>query len=434
MKVKQKRLDDGRIQLDAVASANEVERALQVAQYSFAQKMNLRPQRDKSIAEVAAESMGINDLDVVVENEAAEFLAPFAVDKSGIIPAYPPQPMGAMPLRRGYDYAFKLYVLPKPDYNLTSYDPVEITRKPYELDEAEVDARIKQIAERFTYYEKSDEEPHPVRKGENVLLKMSASKDGEPIPALTHDGRTYTTGEGWMPDDFDEAVIGMMPGETKTFQFGGPSWDEDTGEQTIDIIDCTVTVLENQKETLPTIDDAWVSTNVPSCKTVEEFRESIRKDIDKKQRFQYDEQVRQGAAAALSDRFEGSIDDAVYENMSKTLIQNLRSDLAQQGMSFEEYTKSVGGKEQFNMMLMMQTRAMLVQGYALDAVFRHFKLHVREEDIQDVCRSMDSENPKQVRDSLERNGRSFVLRESAERMRANKYIVEHAIVKEPEEK
>lgn len=43
-------------------------------------------------------------------------------------------------------------VTPKPDYELTSYDPIEITLPEFTINEAEVDAQIQQLAERNTTY------------------------------------------------------------------------------------------------------------------------------------------------------------------------------------------------------------------------------------------------------------------------------------------
>lgn len=47
-------------------------RALQQAQVGFAQQMGLRPEKDKTVAQVAEEKMGIKDLDSIVESQAVE--------------------------------------------------------------------------------------------------------------------------------------------------------------------------------------------------------------------------------------------------------------------------------------------------------------------------------------------------------------------------
>lgn len=423
MKVTQKKLGDGKLQLEAVATPAEVDRALRAAQVGFAQQMGLRPQKDKTIEQIAEESMGIKDLDSVVESSAVEYLAPFALDKKNIIPAFPPTPMPSSSLKRGKEFSFRLYVTPKPDYELSSYDPVEITVPSMKVDMSEVDRRLAEMAERYASYVTDD--PHPIAKGDSCQLELKCSRDGEPIPGLTADARTYTAGIGLMPDGFDENIVGMNVGETKSFTFEGPGLDDD-GNEVTEVIDCVVTVKEAQKKVVPEVDDEWVKTYMPMYKSVEDLRRSMEADLTKYQRQQYDEHVRQAAVAELSNRFQGRIDDAVYESMQKNLIQGLRFQLQQQGMSYEEYVEQSGGQQQFGMMMMMQTRSMLVQGYALDAVFRHEGLVLSDEDLDDVCRSMNPQNPRGVREEMEKSGHGFALRESAERMKANKWIVEHA--------
>ena len=164
--------------------------------------------------------MGIKDLDSVVMNQAVEALVPFAIDKVGVIPAFPPQPEPKTALKRGQTFQFGLHLTPKPDYELTSYEPVSITIQEVSIDERQVDEQINQVAERYAEFVADD--PHPVRKGDSCLLAMESYQNGEKLPGLTTDARTYSAGAGLMPDGFDENIIGMDVGETKTFTFDGP--------------------------------------------------------------------------------------------------------------------------------------------------------------------------------------------------------------------
>ena len=100
---------------------------------------------------------------------------------------------------------------------------------------------------------------------------------------------------------------------------------------------------------------------------------------------------------------------------------------------FRMHSAEYGGEQQLGMMLMLQTREMLVQGFALDAVFRHEHLTLNDHDIEAACRSMNPQaNPKQTRQQFEQSGRGFALRESAERLKANQWALEHAVIKEPQ--
>ena len=416
MKVTQKKLDDGRLLIDAVASTAEVSNALNNAHLAFAQQMGMRPEKDKTVAQAAEERMGIKDLDSVVMNQAVEALVPFAIDKVGVIPAFPPQPEPKTALKRGQTFQFGLHLTPKPDYELTSYEPVSITIQEVSIDERQVDEQINQVAERYAEFVADD--PHPVRKGDSCLLAMESYENGEKLPGLTTDARTYSAGAGLMPDGFDENIIGMDVGETKTFTFEGPG-----------------TVKEIQKKVAPVIDDAWVAKFMPMYKDVAAMRDDIRRGLNRQLSGEYENYKRNMAAGELAKRFKGSIADEVYESMSRNLMNNMRAEVEQQNMTWDQFVEQQGGEQQFNMMMMMQTRQMLVQGYALDALFRHEGLVVSDEDVQEACAAMNPQNPQGVRRQMEESGRGFALREAAERIKANKWLLEHAdiTVKDPNE-
>lgn len=425
MKVTEKKLDDGRIQLEAVATPEEVEQALNAAEYGFAQQMNLRPVQGKSIEQIVEDQLGIKDLASIVEPQATEMLVPFAIDKKNIIPSYPPKATAKSPLKRGQSFTFVLTVSPRPDYELSSYDPVSITVAPFEIDPAEVENEIARMADQFAEFVTDD--PHPVQSGDHCMLAIEATKDGEVMQGLTTDGRTYTAGAGLMPDGFDENVIGMDVGETKSFTFTGPGLD-DKGNQIDETIECTVTVKEIQKRVIPAITDEWVKKNMPLYRDAAALRGSIKERIEKGRMNEYENYKRQVAASELAKRFTGRIADEVYEAMQQTMLMNMRGELQQQGMTFEQFVEQNGGEQQFNMMLMMQIRETLVQGYALDALFRHEGLVVTGEDLEDACRLMNPQNPQMARQQMESSGRGFALREIAERMKANKWLLEHAEV------
>ena len=427
MKVTQRKLDDGRLRLECVATPTEVNEVLQSAYIQFAQQMGLRPEKDKTVAQVAEEQMGIKNLDTVVQQQAIDGLVPYAIDKKNLTPAYPPKAEHDYAIVRDREFAFAIVVLPKPKYELSSYEPVTITVQPFSVSEEEVQRHMDETAEHYAEYVAAD--PHPVVKGDSVKVKLVCSEGGKPMPGLTTDGRTYTTGAGYMPDGFDENIIGMNVGETKEFSFEGPSLN-DKGEECTQKVDCVATVLEIQKKVTPEITDEWVQKYMPMYKSAEDFRNSIRESLEKQGREQYNDYNRQLAASELAKRFEGSIPDDIYEAMREQLMINVRQTAQQQGKTLDAFIEEQGGQQQFGMMMMMQIRELLVQGFALDALFRHERLTLNDEDIDAACHLMNPQvNPKMLRQRLEQTGRGFMLREAAERLRANDWLVEHANIR-----
>ena len=145
MKVTEKKNPDGTIELTAVAATAEVAQAFNVAHHSFLANMGLQVGPTQTPAQVAEEELGIVNLDAVSQQLAVDYLVPFAVDKRNLCPAFPPKPVINQMIKRGEPFEFQLIVTPKPDYELTSYEPVSITVPAFKFDEAMVDEQLRMV-------------------------------------------------------------------------------------------------------------------------------------------------------------------------------------------------------------------------------------------------------------------------------------------------
>ncbi len=426
MKVKERKLDQGKIALCAHATAREVDDAFATAYAAFVSNVGLKPEQGKTVNQVAAEQLGIEDLDAQVRGDVLDALIPYAIDRSGLLPAYPPMVTECSVLRRGHEATFTLEMLPKVRYELSSYEPVEVTVPAFEVDTALIDRQIEQIAARNVEYVRASDQNRAVASGDAVLLEMESYENGKRNAGLSSAARTYVCGKGFMPKSFDDQIIGMRPGETKTFSFEGPDVDAQ-GNETTTTVETTATVIELQQECVPAITDAWLARNMPVFKNVGELRDDIAKDLERKTRERYDSQCRQLAVFQLAERFEGSIPDEAYEAMRDNLVQQMQAQAKSQGVSFKELVEQQGGEQQFSVSVMMQVREMLVEGYALDALFAHEKLEVTDADLTQAAREINpAADPARTRKMLEDTGRRFILRETAERYVASKYLMAHA--------
>lgn len=227
MKVTEKKLADGVIKLDCEATAIEVNNALKEAVEAFAMQMGVRPAPGKSIEEAAKEQLGISDLDKIVEPNAIEVLVPRALDRRNLVPAFPPKATPTVKFERGKKFTFTLNVTVKPTYELTSYEPVEITVPPFTFDETPINQQLEEIAKNSVTYVVADAKP--LEAGDACSIAMKCFDDGEEIKALTCEDRTYLMGRGYMPEGFDEALIGMEPGPDQGVHLRGPLGHRERG-------------------------------------------------------------------------------------------------------------------------------------------------------------------------------------------------------------
>ena len=105
---------------------------------------------------------------------------------------------------------------------------------------------------------------------------------------------------------------------------------------------------------------------------------------------------------------------------------------AELGLTREEYMREQGANEQqYSVRMILQVRERLAQSIALDALARHLGLEVGEADLDEFFKaSAPMGAAAEMRRQMEDSGRMYLAYEGARRLKANDYLVAHALVAE----
>lgn len=424
MKITEKKNTDATITLEVEASVDEVTKAFEIATMAFEQTINPPSEEGKTTPSEQI-TFSTEEIDRIVEPQIAEYLAPFAVDKSNIMPDHMPTIQRGKRARRHAPYQFTLEVTPKPHFTLSSYDPVTISIPEFEIPEEEIERQITEMADSYAEFEQI--QPRPARLGDSCLITINSTRNGAALPEISMENAIYTLGSQIVSADFDEKLVGMEAGDTRSF-FIDYHPESDTMPEEDNETECIVTLIEVRKRAVPTIDDAWIAQNIPAAKDLETFKHLLREEFKKSYGDEFEEAKRREASAELATRFKGEIHDETLTAMRTTLINNLRIKLQKEGSSLEEYIEQNGGQHQFDVSMLMQAKETLAQGYALDSLYRHERMELTDEDILEACKTIDPEQPELIRKQMEYAGCGFTLRETAERLKAGKWLLSHATV------
>jgi trigger factor len=443
MKIKRSTTSDGKIELKVTASAEKVQEAVRFADFQLALQSGIQPQSPEALGAAVKEKLGAA-YDAFLGLEVARFLAPFAVTQEKLAIIGSPKVTSELAsVSPDKELSFTIEVIPKPVYELDDFSPVKIQSRRAQVSDADIDQQLVMLAERAASLEKDDD--RPVAEGDIVLISLkSLNEKGEEIAAFTAERRSYGLGRGGMPVDFDKNLIGMKPGETRTFTVSetipqepgagekdadGAGADEDAKKGAAKTLTVTfiVDLLEVQKRVIPAITDAWVEKNIPNAATVLELREEIRKQGLAQRERELAGARRFFAASELAKRFKGEIPEELYELTCNSIAQSLQQNLREQGRTLEEFIRQQAGDEQqFSLQLMAQAREMLAQGFSLDALARHLKLEITDEDIAETFRLMAPGHEKEAQMEFELTGRMYQVHEGALRNKANKWLLENA--------
>jgi trigger factor len=431
LKVDRKDLEDGTIQLTVTIPAETTGDLIKGAAFILAlqNKIDLSKVKMEEFDSVVIETVGEAQYNAFINHYAMSAMTPYAVTEKNIQPIVEPEFRSNSEIVAGREFSFVALVMPKPHYELSSYEPVTVKLPKIVVAEEEIDAQLYNLAERSAKAE-ADEAAVVAATSEVIFAIATKLKDsGEPVEHMTADRRVYTLGEDFLPKDFDDKLLGMKAGESRTFDFELPGMENFDGTPgPTRTVTTTVTLTQINRKVVPSITDAWVQANVPEATDVQGLREMLRE-----QGMAYKSKEQENmrfflVASALAERFQGFIADEIYEHTRSDMLANLREQLKQSGMTIEQYAQSMGmEQQQFNMNFMLQVRETLRQSFALDALARHLKLKVAEEDKEDALKRMAPGNEERARTDLEGSGRGYLLDEAALRTKANKWLVETAV-------
>lgn len=231
-----------------------------------------------------------------------------------------------------------------------------------------------------------------------------------------------------MPDDFDEAIIGMKVGETKTFGFEGPDIVPDAdGNVKMDSYETTVTVKRIIKSVAPEPDDAWARSTKPGIESLEQLRAEVEEKIRSQHEDDFQRSAQMLAGNELAKRIVGDIPDLIYGVAMKEARENLNWKLQSENQTLDEFLAAQGmTQEELSNALMLQVRTQLNRQFAMNAYAKHKGLVVEEDDLNAFFESIAPGNANIAHADFNRDGRIYAARCAALRLKAAKRAVEEA--------
>lgn len=158
-------------------------------------------------------------------------------------------------------------------YTLTSYEPVEMTLPKPQVPESLVRAQIDKMMEHLAEYHEIAED-RGVERGDHLVVNTNDARiDGNLARHFILEHSMYHVGGGEMPRTFDDAIIGMKPGETRSVEAGIKTPLSQSNEPSK--LTMEVTVEKILYCVNPELTDELVAEHFPPAKTVQEFYDGV---------------------------------------------------------------------------------------------------------------------------------------------------------------
>lgn len=334
-------------------------------------------------------------------------------------------------LVEGEAFSYTATVEIRPEFELTSDDPITVTVPSAKATEEEIDSQIEFTRERFATLEPVE---RGVEDGDFVLLSFVGKVDGEDYEDNVVDKYLYETGRGVMPPEFDEALTGAKSGESRRAEFvipGTTSNPEYAGRTA----SFEIEVHEVKAKILPEPDDAFAS-EVGGYESLDELRGDIRRRIEESRAVGQPHEIERAARAVLASRVEGKVPEAMVSYRANSLTEEFFGQLEERQISIEDYIQGTGvGIEQIHADIAVRAESLLREELALEALCRRQGLEVTEEEVEKEVADLAGSEAGAADRMMERlrgTGMLPILREQIAHRKAIRWLMENVEVVETE--
>jgi trigger factor len=187
-----------------------------------------------------------------------------------------------------------------------SFDPgdlstIEATEPPVRVEDEAVNQSLERIRERNARYEAVEggvvEAGHTVVVG---LQRQGTDKDGKKGELEKHEQVNIELGAPSNPPGFDDQVLGLAPGASKSFTLTYPA-DYAIPELAGGTVDYAVTLKEIKKRVVPALDDE-LAKDLGEFESLDALRAHVRHDLEHEAKHASERQLRQDLLKQLAAR------------------------------------------------------------------------------------------------------------------------------------
>lgn len=276
MQVTTEQIDPCKLALTITVETEKVDAAKEKAFRQFAQNVQVPGFRKGKVPTHMARAYVDPNR---VKQRAAEMLVETAyqeaVTESSIEPFAQPE-LEMVEMEDEGPFVFKALVPLRPVVTLGLYKGLALERRRLQVTDTDVDKQIEEVLTRQAEYPEVTD--RNVETGDILLAGLTAEVEGQELPDLAEPRDTVIEVGKNIPD-FDNALVGIAIGETKTIDALYPNEfaDENLRGKRATF---TVSVKEIRSKVLPELNDEMVEKIHPTAKTVEELKTALHTSLE----------------------------------------------------------------------------------------------------------------------------------------------------------
>jgi trigger factor len=340
MKSEIKKLPKSLVEITITAPYDDYKKAEKSAVEEISKEIKVDGFRSGHIPEeIVREKVGDSDIRAVATENLVKLTYAQAVKEHNIQPIVHPKIDVKTPVRKeGDELVYTATVSVMPEISVGDYKKIKVARPSVKVEEKQIDDTIRMILDRFAEW---NEVRRPAKNGDRAEADFEGfDEKGAAIPNTKSKNHPIILGDKTMVPGFEDAIIGMSPGEKKEFDIVFPKDYHAKNMQGAKILfKVTLNSLEEKKE--KELDEATIEKITGQKQTADDFRKFVEKNLlaEMQHRAQSDhdnkvvQEIIKITKAELPDELI-SQEIEMFKNEQKERIK-------EQGLTWEQYLAHV---------------------------------------------------------------------------------------------
>jgi len=247
------------------------------------------------------------------------------------------------------------------------------------VDDAEVEAELKRLTEMRAPLVTV---ARAAKEGDTALVDFEVKQDGVVIEGGKSDNHPLVLGSNTFIPGFEEEVLGMEAGETKTFSLVFPT-EYHAKHLAGKPAEFTVTLRAVQEKQVPELTDEFVKT-LGKFETLDELKKNIRIGIEEEQKAKALEDRRVQILDALVASTTLEYPEVLVHEEESRMLREFASQAEMMGMDFTEYLTRMGKTEDdVRKEWSPQAKKRIAAELVLQAVAKDEEIVVENEEIEE---------------------------------------------------
>ena len=232
-------------------------------------------------------------------------------------------------------FTFKATAPVYPEVTLGEYKGLKAEKPEVKVTAADVDERLKTLADRNTRLVSVDRE---AKSGDTAVIDFEGFLNGKPFEGGKGENHNLELGSGSFVPGFEDQVIGMKAGEEKDIDITFPeNYHEDLAGKAVVF---KVKVHEVKEKEVPEMDDEFAK-DVSEFDTLKDLKADLKKKITEERQKDADRVFEENLMNQVAENITADIPDVMVENQARQYLDNFKAQISRQ-FPYEEYKKMTG--------------------------------------------------------------------------------------------